>query len=209
MDKAKLSRVLLSVLALGCWIFGATVVQAHDGPPRMQLSAERIMPGVELEIRGVNIGPEQPIVLTLAGGGGEYSFGAVMGDEHGDFLQIVTIPRETQAGAYVVRAFGPNRLILTAPLAIVGTAFEEDGVQRGQAEPLLAPLSQAPAAMPASVPAPAAEAPPSALLAPTLLPGRLASWPAIVFAGLVAMLVVGLVFRRRAAGAAARNARAR
>jgi hypothetical protein len=159
MDKAKLSRLILSVLALGCWLIGAPVAQAHDGPPRMQLGAERIMPGVELEIRGVNIAPEQPIMLTLVGSTAEYSFGAVMGDEHGDFLQIVTIPRETQAGAYVVRAFGPSRLILASPLTVVGTPYEEEATQRGQDESLLAPMPQPQPAIQPIAPAPAAPVP--------------------------------------------------
>src|SRR5262249_3744766 len=40
---------------------------AHNGPPRVELGAERIMPGVALEVRGVNIAPEQPVRLTLVG----------------------------------------------------------------------------------------------------------------------------------------------
>jgi hypothetical protein len=183
MDKARLSRLILSVVALVCWIIGAPVAQAHYGPPRMQLSAERIMPGVELEIRGVNIAPEQPVMLTLVGDTAEYSFGAVMGDEHGDFLQIVSIPRDTQAGAYVVRAFGPSRLILASPLTVVGTPYEEEATQRGQDEPLLAPMPQTQPAIQPSVPAPA-----------TAQESQLSFWLAVALAAIaaIAALVIGM-----------------
>ena len=204
MAKATLLRWLLSLLALVCWILGAPPAQAHNGPPRITLGAERVAPGAAVEIQGINIAAEQPVMLSLAGGGAEYSFGAVMGDEHGDFTQIVTIPRQALAGAYVVRAFGPARLILTAPLTVVGTAQDEEARQREQEEPLLAAMPQPRPALPnptgASASAPLAPAVPQS--------GQAVSWMAVVVAGLAAALIVAIAIRRRIGGASARGSRA-
>src|SRR5829696_8137395 len=100
--------ILLILLLAG---LPAPLAQAHNGPPRIELGAERVAPGAALEVRGVNIAPEQPVTLTLVGGGQEFGFGTVVGNEHGDFSQIVTVPREAQAGAYALRAFGINRVV--------------------------------------------------------------------------------------------------
>ena len=58
-------------------------------------------------------------------------------------LFAVAVPREAAAGAYTVRAFGTNRVIVATPLTIVGATAEEEGGQREQEEPLLAPMPHA------------------------------------------------------------------
>ena len=168
----------------------APLAQAHNGPPRIELGAERVAPGVALEVRGVNIAPEQPVTLALVGGGKEFSFGVVLGNEHGDFTQIVTVPREALAGAYSVRAIGPVRLILAAPLTIVGTADEEGGEQRGEEEPLLAPMPRPQAAVQSGAPAPGAAQGSS-----------LAPWLVAALVALAAVAALTIVVRRRPARA--------
>ena len=59
MGTAKVLRLLLSLVALSCWIIGAPVAEAHNGPPRITLGAEWAAPGVALEVRGINIAPDQ------------------------------------------------------------------------------------------------------------------------------------------------------
>ena len=199
MDKAKISHWLLGVLLLGCWMAGAPVAEAHNGPPRITLGAEWAAPGVALEIRGINIAPEQQVTLTLAGRDADYSFGSVMGDDHGDFTEIVTIPREAIAGAYIVRAFGANRVIVSAPLVIRGVAAEEESEQRDQDEPLLAPMPQSQLSQSAQPQQPIAQpAQPAAgaVLAPAT--PAVALWYGLAaFAALLAAGGIAFAWRRR------------
>ena len=184
--------ILLILLLAG---LPAPLAQAHNGPPRIELGAERAAPGVAIEVRGVNIAPVQPVTLTLVGGGQEFGFGAVVGDEHGDFIQIVTIPREALAGVYTLRAFGLNRVMVAAPLTIIGRADDEESEQRGEEEPLLAPL---PRARPASA-AGAGTAAVATAAAPQ--EGQITLWPAVVLAALTAAAGLAIMARRRAASA--------
>jgi hypothetical protein len=186
--------ILLILLLVG---LPTPFAQAHNGPARVELGAERAAPGVAIEVRGVNIAPEQAVTLTLVGGGQEFGFGTVVGDEHGDFTQIVTIPREALAGAYTLRAFGVNRVMVAAPLTIIGQADDEEGEQREEEEPLLAPMPR---------PQPAAPAVVSSAAGPPPAPGttqvrQFTPWLAIVLAALAAVAGLVILVRRRAAGA--------
>jgi hypothetical protein len=149
----KMSRFLM-ILALAL-LMSALVTPpmalAHDGRPRLDLGAERSSPGANLEIRGINIAAEQPVTLALIGPDSEFPLGTVVGDEHGDFVLTVEVPREALAGAYTVRAVGTNRVIVAAPLTVFGVAQYEEAEQRGEDEPLLAPMPQ-PAAVKESPP---------------------------------------------------------
>jgi hypothetical protein len=189
-------RALVVALTLSFWFAVIPVAWAHDGTARVELSAERISAGADLEVRGINIAPEMPISLALIGAGAEFSLGSVVGDAHGDFILAVAVPREAAAGAYTVRAFGTNRVIVVAPLTIVGASAEEEGGQRGEDEPLLAPMpnpqpsTPVVAAMPAAVAAPAAPQ-----------ERQFTLWPAIALAALAAVGGLALMARRRAASA--------
>src|SRR5262245_6926328 len=111
-------RALVCALLLWLGLLQVAPAWAHDGPPRLDLNAERLNPGAPLEVRGINIAPELPIAVALVGGGGEYALGQVLGDTHGDFTLAVELPREATAGDYTVRAFGTNRVMVAARLAI-------------------------------------------------------------------------------------------
>jgi len=128
------------LLMLALQIPGAAL--AHDGQPRLELGAERSNPGAELEVRGINIAAEMQITLALVGAGAEFPLGVVIGDEHGDFVIGVRLPAEALAGAYTVRAFGANRVVVVAPLTLVGSANAEGGERRDQSELALALMPQ-------------------------------------------------------------------
>src|SRR5262245_1866386 len=169
--------------------------QAHDGPARLDLNAARLNPGAPLEVRGINIAPELPITVALVGGGGEYPLGQVLGDEHGDFTLAVEVPREVTAGDYTVRAFGTNRVIVAAQLAIVGApaALEGEGGERDESEPLLA-------AMPQAQPAPVQPVPASTLPAepaPAAPLSGLVLWALAGVALAVAAIALAVMIRRR------------
>jgi hypothetical protein len=184
-------RTLVIGIVLWLWAFGVPAAHAHDGAPRLDLGAERLAPGATLEVRGINIAPEMQVTLALVGGGAEFPLGVVIGDEHGDFVQAVVVPREAIAGAYSVRAFGANRVVVAAPITIAGTAIEEQGEQRAEEEPLLIPLPQRQPAPVQSIggAATAAPATPVASARPTLPPAALIAFGALLAAGLALALV--------------------
>jgi hypothetical protein len=172
---------------------------AHDGPSRLELNRQQTSSGAELEIRGVNIAPEQPITLALVGADTEYPLGTVIGDEHGDFVIGVRLPAEALAGAYTVRAFGANRVVVAAPLTLVGSA-DEGGERRDQSELMLAPMPQSQPVQPAQ-PQQSQPAQPAQTAAPAISPPASTTTPLWYgLAALVAlMLAAGLVlaWRRR------------
>jgi len=182
------------VLLLALQIPGVTL--AHEGPARIELNTQQTSSGAELEIRGVNIAPEQPITLSLIGSGAEFALGTAVGDIHGDFVVGVRLPAEALAGAYTVRAFGANRVIVGAPLTLLGVAAEEEGEQRGEDEPLLAPMPRAQPSAPVVVAKPAVAATPAAPQE-----RQITLWLAVALAALVAAGGLAIMARRRAASA--------
>jgi hypothetical protein len=193
MMKRTISISILLILLLAG--LPAPLTWAHNGPPRIELGAERAAPGVTIEVRGVNIAPEQPVTLTLIGGGQEFGFGTVVGNEHGDFAQIVTIPREAVAGVYTLRAFGLNRMMVAAPLTIIGRADDDEGEQRGEEEPLLAPMPRPQPAAPAGAPMTTSVPAPNATSVHPFAP-----WFAAGLAALAVLASLVIMARKRATG---------
>jgi hypothetical protein len=191
-------RALVCALLLWLGLLQAAPAWAHDGPPRLDLNAERLNPGAPLEVRGINIAPEQPIAVALVGSGGEYALGQVLGDSHGDFILAIVVPREATAGDYAVRAFGTNRVMVAARLAIAGApvALDGEGGQRDESEPLLAPMPQpAPALPTVAASLPAAPVPSAPQLSSTVL------WALLAVVVAVAAIGLAVVLRRRAISA--------
>ena len=189
------SRLVLRIGAVILLLFALRVpaALAHEGPARIELNTQQTSSGAELEIHGVNIAPEQPIMLSLIGSDAEFALGTVVGDIHGDFVVGVRLPAEALAGAYTVRAFGTNRVIVSAPLTLLGVAAEEQGAQRDQDEPLLAPM---PHAQPAS---PVVAASPIVAAAPQ--ESQIMLWPAIALMALAAAAGLAIVARKHASRA--------
>jgi hypothetical protein len=191
------------LLMLALQIPGAAL--AHDGSARLELNRQQTSSGAELEIRGINIAPELPITLALIGAADEYPLGTAIGDAHGDFVIAVRLPAEALAGAYTVRAFGANRVVVAAPLTLVGSADEEGGERRDQSELMLAPIprAQQAAPMPRAQPAsPIVESMPAVAAAPAAPQERQSTpWPALALIGLAAAAGLAIVARRRAVSA--------
>jgi hypothetical protein len=175
--------------------------RAHDGPPRIEVSAERLNPGATLEIRGINIAAEQPVTLALVGAGAEFALGTAVGDEHGDFKLAVGVPAEAAVGTYNVRAFAPNRVVVAVPLILAGSPISAEGSeQRDQDEPLLAPMPQLQDAS-RNQPQPAISSQqPNASTAPAKASSAIAWWGAVL-AALGVAAILALVWWRRAVGA--------
>ena len=49
------------------------------GGPRVEISADRLAPGLVLEVRGVNIAADESIAVSLVGVAGQFPLGVVIG----------------------------------------------------------------------------------------------------------------------------------
>lgn len=140
-------RSLSAFLTL--WLLFTVAAQAlADGEgPRLEISADHLPPGMILEVRGVNLGREQQISVSLVGSEGEFQLGLVTSSEVGAFVQSFTLPTDLPPGAYRVLAKVPGEVaVVSALLAVRGApvmAEAEEGELREEEEPLLAPMPTA------------------------------------------------------------------
>jgi hypothetical protein len=125
----------------------------------------------------------------------------VIGDEHGDFKLIVGVPVEAAVGAYNVRAFAPNRVVVAVPLILAGSPISAEGSeQRDQDEPLLAPMPQLQNSSRSQAQPALISQQPNVSAAPTKTSSTIAWWGAVLAVLGVAVVLV-VVLRRRAVGA--------
>jgi hypothetical protein len=207
MKKTILFRSLVIALTAWLWIGHASTADAHSGPPRVEVGAEQVSPGATLEVRGINIAPEQRVVVTLVGPNADFPLGVAVGDAHGDFTRSFVLPPNLAAGAYSIRAAGENQVIVGVSLTIIGaggSSDSEDATQRGADEPLLVPQPQGDPAvgeqppdtsLAANVLAPAADADAESTLRDSSM--RLAIGMVVL---LVLVLGLAVAIRRRMAG---------
>ena len=128
--------------------FRATLPALADGEdPRVEISADRLAPGMILEVRGVNLSREEQIPIALVGVKGEFQLGVITSNEVGEFTQTFTLPNDLPEGTYRVLARNTSQLaVISAPLTIQGPAVMsdvEEGGLRDEDEPLLAPMPTA------------------------------------------------------------------
>ena len=192
MNRRLMTRLLI-VFITSFSILGVPLgAYAHDGPPRLELSTNQVNPGAVIEVRGINLAPEVPIVILLARDEYEVRLGEVMSDADGDFIQTVTLPLDLTEGDYTVRAAGKDQDPVSALLKIEGAALVEAGEQRGDEEPLLAPM---PTRAPDSVAVTPATAPRA--VPPTAVPGASSAAWLLLPLGALAVVGLALALRRR------------
>lgn len=118
----------LAVAAIALWATRPLQVFAHDGDPRLTLSAYQLNPGLIVEVVGINLTPSYPISLTLGRDKVEYEMGVVTSDWHGDFVQMLQIPPDAPEGVYIVWANVDGVAVLASePLSISGPPVMEGG----------------------------------------------------------------------------------
>jgi hypothetical protein len=113
---------------------------AHDGPPRLELGTDRTNPGAMIEVRGINLAPEELIMIVLVHNEFETQLGQVMSDAEGDFSQMVALPIDLTEGDYTVRAVSPDQAPVSTSLKLEGAAMVEGGETRDESEPLLSAM---------------------------------------------------------------------
>jgi hypothetical protein len=97
---------------------------------------------VSIALRGSGFEPGDAatIMLMLVSSDRPQVLGTAMADDHGDLAEVVQLPADLTSGAYEVRVADTHH-VATAELSIVTNASdEEEGTQRGEDEPLLAPM---------------------------------------------------------------------
>jgi len=130
---------------------------AHDDEATIELNATQVKPGTSITIRGSGFEPGDATTIMLVSSDRPQVLGTATVDDRGNLTpQVVWLPADLIAGAYEVRVADTPH-VTTAELNIVTEESDEEGGQRGEGEPLLAPMpmrsaSTAPAIPIASVP---------------------------------------------------------
>jgi hypothetical protein len=168
----------------------ARPVLAHGDDPRIEISPDRLNPGMVLDIRGVDFGFEQQVNLSLVSSQFEISLGSILADADGIFLVNITLPVDLAEGTYIVRAKTDDHVVESPQLVVSGTANlgnDEDG-QRSEEDLLLAP-------MPNTLSGASTAVPPTPVL-PKSIPARnpSSSW-AWILAGIGAIVVLGVILK--------------
>ena len=130
---------LLFILALGV----TRPAYAHGGQPRLEINTDRINPGGVVDVRGVEFGYDDLVMLALIGSVAEIALGEITANAEGEFKQIVALPSDLAEGTYYFRATTIHHWVISPPLTIWGTApsMSEGGQgRRDEDDGLLAPM---------------------------------------------------------------------
>jgi hypothetical protein len=190
------TAAILLALYLSLLAHGRLPVSADGEDPRLEIGADRLRPGMILQVRGVNLAREASIPISLVGAEGEFALGVITSSETGEFTQSLVLPSDLPDGTYRVLARIPGAVaVVSAPVRVQGPPVvsnedEQAGGQREQAEQLLRPIATG---LPVS-------AGPTVL--PITGPSRVDSpaWPAGLALSVFALAAVGLAvleWRRR------------
>lgn len=169
---------------------------AHEGEAHIELSFTQARPGMTIEVRGSGFEPGDiaTIMLVLLSTDRPQVLGRVVADEHGDFVQVVLLPQEAIDGSYEVRATDAHHVAM-AQLDIVGSSSAiEEGGQREEEEPLLAPMPERSAQAAPTYSAAAAITPPAPLKTAPATPSPLLLSSG--FALIVLIAGLGVIVRR-------------
>ncbi len=107
----------------------ALSVSAHGGPPRVEVGALNVSAGEALEVRGINLGADLDVAVTLVHDNADISLGTAVCDGQGDFTAIYTLPQNLPVGAYTVRAANSSNFVVETHLEVDG-AFSLARLQR-------------------------------------------------------------------------------
>lgn len=134
-------------------------VAAH-GETILQLGAERIQPGGQVEVRGdLGAGEAFEVALISKADGSRRPIATIPAVEEGHFQSWVTIPSDVTAGDYLLEV-SVDLAVARAPLAIVGAPVAGGGEEPDQGAGLAQPMpTVGPAVAATSLPLGSVEAP--------------------------------------------------
>ena len=120
--------ILLSILTAIFSVLSFTPPAfAHGDEPRLEISAEQLNPGAQLELRGVDFEIETEVTLSLVGSQVEIPLGVVTADLEGGFLFLVTLPADLVDGTYSFRAATEDHQVDSPPITVSGPPIVSDG----------------------------------------------------------------------------------
>ena len=147
----KLQTLPLLALVFVFWLSSAVPAWADGGEPRLEISVERSNPGGMVDVRGVDLEPEEMVAVALIGNELVVPMDEVVADPEGVFLMSVTLPADLVEGEYTLRAVTDDHQMMSPALTVSGAAItdNEEG-QRDESESLLASMPTPQAVTPAS-----------------------------------------------------------
>ena len=175
------------------FFLGVQSVLAHGDDPRLEISAEYLNPGSELELRGVDFEFETEISLSLMSSQAELPLGIVTADTGGIFLFTIALPVDLAEGTYFVRATTGDHTVDSPSIKVSGIAVEDGGQDRLDEETgygLLAP-------MPTPVVGVATTVPPAALPSEPVAAQRSPAWMGWIAAAAGVVVVVSFLSRKK------------
>jgi 5-hydroxyisourate hydrolase-like protein (transthyretin family) len=107
--------LILATLAL---VSTTTIAFAHGGP-ELTVSPDTAAAGASIRVKGMAIGENVLIVVTLESDSTSIALGTVQGDREGGFEQEFVIPAKTAAGNYQVRAVSADGRVARAPIKVL------------------------------------------------------------------------------------------
>ena len=147
-----MSRFVLSTVVLVGAFCVVSAALAHGGDPRVEISPERLHPGAELSVRGVDFSYEDDVALVLTGHNRNVRLGHVTADAEGVFSTSVVLPADLAEGIYMLRAATEHHHALRPAIGIEGAPVTrgEEGGRRDQEDSLLSAMPTTPAPAPAA-----------------------------------------------------------
>ena len=115
---------------------------AHGDEPRLEISVERINPGGTVDVRGVDLGSEELVVLSLVGSEVQIPLQEVTTDVEGTFTQIIVLPADLPTGEYNFMAASDHHQVTSPTFTVWGAAIEneESSSVQEQSDLALGPL---------------------------------------------------------------------
>ena len=142
MNRRLITRLLIIFVTSWSLLGAPLSAYAHDDEATIELNVTQAQPGMSIAIRGSGFEPGDAatIRLMLVSSDRPQVLGTATADDHGDLAQVVWLPADLTDGAYEVRVADTHH-VATAVLSIVtDSSGDEEGSQRGEEEPLLAPM---------------------------------------------------------------------
>jgi len=178
-------------------VYMVSDVSAHGGEPRLEINPERVNPGGDLEVRGVDFDYDETVSLSLMRAEIQIPLMDVIADGEGIFTQVVKIPADLPAGEYTLRAKSEHHEVTSPIFRVWGAALLDKGDSgiRDQSDLELGPV---PTFIPADVPEKVPQAAAVESSVPKTIPTTLIAF-LIVGALLLAFLGLRLFTRQREA----------
>ena len=114
---------------------------ASGGIPQVALNVSQASPGATIEVTGGRFEPDAVVTFVLAQAEKQIQLGTVIADDHGEFTAPILLPFDLAYGQYEFQAIDEQHRITKADLTVSPDSGDvEDSEQRGEDEPLLAPM---------------------------------------------------------------------